>query len=411
MSGFGQVVVLALCFVGTVYCVGYIGKRPPSQGACYYEDINAAHFSYEMGSCEGPRDWCSVNKCWTTCGSDRRQSPININSHRTERRYFRNLELKNLNQRANAEIFNNGHSPHFDVNVDTSDDDNNIILTRVPGRPSYKRYIFAQLHVHLGHDEDKGSEHSINDRFYPMEAHMVFYDSMYSDIGHAKFAPDGLVVLGVMLEPDRRGGEDSDDSDDSDESDEDDDNGYNDNGERRRNLGCPSENGDEDHGYFRGRLYRGHGECRVRFARTLSKIMEKYYKKIRKHNAVEPDTAGADSPPDDLQCGRTPSYNYINNNCFKKEAHHDDMVNVECGISPADVLPYDQRFYTYAGSLTTPPCYETVQWIVFKCPVMVTKKAFKRLQEVEDSHKDPLKMIGIRRPIQRNRYVRVYRNF
>lgn len=33
------------------------------------------------------------------------------------------------------------------------------------------------------------------------------------------------------------------------------------------------------------------------------------------------------------------------------------------------------EYYTYHGSLTTPPCLETVQWIIFKNPIMVTDDA------------------------------------
>ncbi|XP_055998766.1 nacrein-like protein [Ostrea edulis] len=366
MAHFGLLVVVVLCFVGIVSGAGYEGKRPQSQGACYYDDINKAHFSYERDNCEGPKNWCRINRCWTTCGSDRRQSPINIDTYRTMRRYFKNLELKNLYSRVPAETFNNGHSPHFEVKEDELSEDDNIILTNVPGRPNYKSYVFAQLHMHVGREDDKGSEHSINDRFYPMEAHMVFYDDEYSDLTHAMSSPDGLVVIGVMLEVNGR-------SDDSSE--------------------CTQ-----------------HGECKVRFAKRLSHLMEKYYKKIKEHKPENPGNS-TDTRPRDLQCGKTPSQEAISRHCVKKATHHDDMVSVECGISPADVLPRDQRFYTYAGSLTTPPCYETVQWIVFKCPVRVSKKALKRLQEVEDSHKDPLKKIGVRRPIQKNRYVEVYRNF
>ncbi|HEY6897892.1 MAG TPA: surface-adhesin E family protein [Rhodocyclaceae bacterium] len=36
------------------------------------------------------------------------------------------------------------------------------------------------------------------------------------------------------------------------------------------------------------------------------------------------------------------------------------------------LLPVDRAYYTYMGSLTTPPCSENVLWMVFKQPVMVT---------------------------------------
>ena len=41
-------------------------------------------------------------------------------------------------------------------------------------------------------------------------------------------------------------------------------------------------------------------------------------------------------------------------------------------IDLAQVLPEDKRYYTYMGSLTTPPCTEGVLWMVLKQPVQVS---------------------------------------
>ncbi len=38
-------------------------------------------------------------------------------------------------------------------------------------------------------------------------------------------------------------------------------------------------------------------------------------------------------------------------------------------IDPADLLPADRSFYTFAGSLTTPKCDEGVTWFVLKKPI------------------------------------------
>lgn len=32
------------------------------------------------------------------------------------------------------------------------------------------------------------------------------------------------------------------------------------------------------------------------------------------------------------------------------------------------------KYYTYKGSITTPPCYESVRWFVMKSPIAITKQ-------------------------------------
>ena len=48
---------------------------------------------------------------------------------------------------------------------------------------------------------------------------------------------------------------------------------------------------------------------------------------------------------------------------------------VETGtlINVADLLPADPHYYTYDGSLTTPPCTEDVRWFVMKEPLEVSR--------------------------------------
>nr|XP_023020577.1 carbonic anhydrase [Leptinotarsa decemlineata] len=59
-------------------------------------------------------------------------------------------------------------------------------------------------------------------------------------------------------------------------------------------------------------------------------------------------------------------------------------------LNPALLLPENSGYYTYQGSLTTPPCSECVVWIVFKEPIEVSNEqltAFRNLKSYckEDS--------------------------
>lgn len=49
-----------------------------------------------------------------------------------------------------------------------------------------------------------------------------------------------------------------------------------------------------------------------------------------------------------------------------------DVSPPDAVINPATLLPADKDYYTYMGSLTTPPCTEGVLWLVMKQPVQVS---------------------------------------
>jgi carbonic anhydrase len=49
-----------------------------------------------------------------------------------------------------------------------------------------------------------------------------------------------------------------------------------------------------------------------------------------------------------------------------------DEVNARGTLNVADLLPPTRGYYTYMGSLTTPPCSEGVLWMVMKSPVPIS---------------------------------------
>ncbi len=50
---------------------------------------------------------------------------------------------------------------------------------------------------------------------------------------------------------------------------------------------------------------------------------------------------------------------------------HDEQA-AQSGIDLSSLLPSDRRYFTYMGSMTTPPCQEGVLWMVMKQPVSIS---------------------------------------
>jgi len=48
-------------------------------------------------------------------------------------------------------------------------------------------------------------------------------------------------------------------------------------------------------------------------------------------------------------------------------------------LNANSLLPEDQDYFTYAGSLTTPPCTEGVRWFVMQTPVQVSAYVIQQL--------------------------------
>lgn len=68
-------------------------------------------------------------------------------------------------------------------------------------------------------------------------------------------------------------------------------------------------------------------------------------------------------------------------------------------ISPADLLPADHGYYTFAGSLTTPPCTEGVTWFVLKTPMQVSSAEVATFAHVYPHNARPVQPLN-GRPIQ-----------
>ena len=68
----------------------------------------------------------------------------------------------------------------------------------------------------------------------------------------------------------------------------------------------------------------------------------------------------------------------------------------------AELLPKDRRYFTYMGSLTTPPCCEGVKWIVMRQPVSRTKDQIDIFARMYPMNARPIQSASGRRIMQSN---------
>ncbi len=62
----------------------------------------------------------------------------------------------------------------------------------------------------------------------------------------------------------------------------------------------------------------------------------------------------------------------------------------EIKIDPTLLLPATRNYFTYIGSLTTPPCSEGVLWLVFKSPTQVSKEQVAGFGRIYNNNARPI---------------------
>ena len=72
-----------------------------------------------------------------------------------------------------------------------------------------------------------------------------------------------------------------------------------------------------------------------------------------------------------------------------------DQVRLPAGlIDMNELLPKDQRYYQFMGSLTTPPCTEGVLWMVMKQPTTVSREQIKLFTQLVPHNARPTQPVN-----------------
>jgi carbonic anhydrase len=69
-------------------------------------------------------------------------------------------------------------------------------------------------------------------------------------------------------------------------------------------------------------------------------------------------------------------------------------------INAADLLPADRGYYSFPGSLTTPPCTEGVSWFVLKTPTEVSSAEIMQFGALYPHNARPVQPLNRRTILQ-----------
>jgi carbonic anhydrase len=72
-----------------------------------------------------------------------------------------------------------------------------------------------------------------------------------------------------------------------------------------------------------------------------------------------------------------------------------DRVRMPAGLLDMnELLPADQRYYQFMGSLTTPPCSENVLWMVLKQPIAVSREQIRLFSQLFPNNARPVQSVN-----------------
>ncbi|ESP01890.1 hypothetical protein LOTGIDRAFT_238082 [Lottia gigantea] len=283
--------------------------------------------SYDVRSTIGPRCWFKLEfpreKCCNENG--KRQSPIDIPDVKSI--YKVPQKLRYSSRKFVGHLENTGIQPAFKRKVGAD----KVYLEGI-GSPVGKRYFIENVHFHVGvRHKERQTENTLNGRSFDGEAHIVHIREDFGDLKEAANHPQGLLVISIFLSTSK--------------------------GERRRDgfddliemIQDVQEFEEED------------GPC------ANVKIPDIFkFKQLIPFHPVWPickKTFPVADDSDNSGSGVVCNFYLPNGLCGEKK---------ESKINPNELLADDPEYYVFNGGLTTPPCSESVLWLVAKQPRKVS---------------------------------------
>ncbi|XP_066255879.1 carbonic anhydrase-like [Euwallacea similis] len=150
--------------------------------------LDAAHFAAIAG--ETPHwDYKNQENWRGICQTGLSQSPINLDAS-SSLRYgiFFPLVVRNTGYFNDVVVVNNGHTVSVSLNCP------NYAKPYISGAGLPGNYILDNIHFHWP------SEHAINEKYYDLEAHLVFYNDRHPNLNSALLEPFAVSVVGILFQ-------------------------------------------------------------------------------------------------------------------------------------------------------------------------------------------------------------------
>eukprot|EP00092_Neocalanus_flemingeri_P035567 GFUD01038713.1.p1 GENE.GFUD01038713.1~~GFUD01038713.1.p1 ORF type:complete len:389 (+),score=95.47 GFUD01038713.1:263-1429(+) len=151
-------------------------------------DLRGSLWGY--GQLDGPLTWLQE---YPTCNGTL-QSPINLSPSLAEPSDPGPLRLVGYDMEMGANLENNGHTVVMSL---TSLVKPYMFGGRLPGK---ERFEFLQSHWHWGSSDSQGSEHRLDGQAFPMELHLVHWNTKYGNLEEAVNNKDGLAVVAFLYQ-------------------------------------------------------------------------------------------------------------------------------------------------------------------------------------------------------------------
>lgn len=85
---------------------------------------------------------------------------------------------------------------------------------------------------------------------------------------------------------------------------------------------------------------------------------------------------------------------------FPTQKNQENTLTEE--INPAGMFPTSKKYYNYTGSLTTPPCSQGIDWVVFKDDVTVSDAQLQAFLKAYNHNARPVQPVGSRTVYESN---------